>query len=131
MFTELTAPGKRRPTQRGRKPACTRARKEGDDDKPTTEEVVGTMILKLGRWIRGEPKPPKAAPSTRRIVPKATATVNRITLERAKCGAEYRGDIVRLKNGGAVCVDCGESVPCGLRSRGMHGGMTPGSGQER
>jgi len=87
MFAELTAPGKRRPTKRGREPARTRARKEDDDDKPTTEEMVGTMILKLGRRIRGEPKPPKAAPGTRRIVPKATATVNRITLECAKCGA--------------------------------------------
>lgn len=106
----MTAPGKRRPAKRGRKPARTRAGKEGGDDKPTTEEVVGTMILKLGRRIRGEPKPPKAAPGTRRIVPKATAAVNRITLECAKCGAEYRGDVVRLKNGGAVCVDCGESV---------------------
>ena len=105
----MTAPSKRRPAKRGRKPARTRA-KNNDGDKPTAEQVVGTMILKLGRRIRGEPMPPKAAPGTRRIVPKSTAALNRITLECAKCGTRYRGDTVRLKNGAAVCADCGEST---------------------
>ena len=80
------------------------------DEKPTTGQVLGTALLRLGRRMAGGARPVQARPDVRQIVPKPAATIRRIRCTCTNCDTTYEGPAVRLRDGRATCTDCGEQA---------------------